>query len=70
MWSQTLTSTSRSITMEVPEALLNQPVDVVLIPTELSTDRETLRRQLHAFFGQFQADAERIEFSRDDLNER
>jgi hypothetical protein len=70
MWSQILTPTSRSITVEVPEDMLNHPVEVVLVPTKLATDRETLRRQLHAFFGQFQADAGLLKFSRDELNER
>jgi hypothetical protein len=37
---------------KVPEALLNQPVEAVLIPTQRSEDRETRRRQLQVFFGQ------------------
>ena len=70
MWSQTVTPTSREITVKVPEALLNQPVEVVLIPTQLSEDRETRRRQLQAFFDQFQADAALLKYSRDELHER
>ena len=70
MWSQTVTPTSREVTVEVPEALLNQPVEVVLIPTQLSEDRETLRRQLQAFFDQFRADAALLKCSRDELHER
>jgi hypothetical protein len=53
MWSQTLTPTGRSITVEVPEELVNQPVQVLLIPTRISRDRETRRLQLHAFFSQY-----------------
>jgi hypothetical protein len=70
MWSQTVIPTSREVTVEVPEALLNQPVEVVLIPTQLSEDRETRRRQLQAFFEQFQADAGLLKYSRDELHER
>jgi hypothetical protein len=70
MWSQTVTPTSREVTVEVPEALLNQPVEVVLIPTQLSEDRKTRHRQLQGFFGQFQADAGLLEEGRDGLHER
>lgn len=70
MWTQTLTPTSRTLTVEVPEALVNQPLEVVLIPAQLSEDRENRRRQLHAFFGQFQADAGRLKYERAELHER
>ncbi|MCU0835089.1 MAG: hypothetical protein MUC77_11770 [Chromatiaceae bacterium] len=49
---------------------MNQPLEVVLIPAQLSVDRETRRRQLHAFFGQFQADAGRLKYERAELHER
>lgn len=70
MWSTTLTPTTRTLTVEVPEALLNQPIEVVLIPRGLSDDRETRRRQLHAFFEQFQGDAGRLKYGREELHER
>ena len=40
MWSQTITPTSRQLTVEIPDAFLDQPVEVVLIPTHLSDDIE------------------------------
>lgn len=70
MWSQTITPTDRRIVVEVPEALLDQPVEVILVPTRLSSDREARRRELHAFFEQFQADAGCLKCSRDELHER
>ncbi len=57
MWSQTITPKGRSLVVEVPEELANQPIQVVLIPTRISTDLETRRGQLHAFFAQYQTDA-------------
>jgi hypothetical protein len=70
MWSQTITPTSRQLTVEIPDAFLNQPVEVVLIPTHLSDDIETRRKQIDAFFDQFQADVNLLRYSRDELYER
>lgn len=70
MWSQTITPTSRQLTVEIPDAFLNQPVEVVLIPTHLSDDIETRRKQINAFFDQFQADVSLLRYSRDELYER
>ncbi|MFB1486054.1 MULTISPECIES: hypothetical protein [unclassified Thiocapsa] len=70
MWSQTLTPKGRSLVVEVPEELANQPIQVVLIPTQISADRETRRRQLHAFFAQYQADAGLLKYDRAELYER
>jgi hypothetical protein len=70
MWSQTITPTSHQLTVEIPDAFLNQPVEIVLIPKELSDDLETRRRQIDAFFNQFQADVSLLRFSREELYER
>jgi hypothetical protein len=70
MWSQTITPTSHQLTVEIPDAFLNQPVEIVLIPRELSDDLETRRRQIDAFFDQFQADVSLLRFSREELYER
>jgi hypothetical protein len=70
MWAQTLTPNGRSLVVEVPEELANQPIRVVLIPSRISTDLETRRRQLHAFFAQYQADAGLLKYGREELYER
>jgi uncharacterized protein (DUF433 family) len=70
LWSQTLVPTGRMITLEMPEALVGRPVEVVLIPADLSHDRETRRRQRQAFFEQFQADAGRLKDDRDGWHDR
>ena len=71
MWSQTVTPTSRNVTVQVPEAMLNQTVEVVLVPTNLAEDRETRRSQIHAFFSQYHADAARLKgYDRDELHGR
>lgn len=70
MWSQTVIPTGRRITVEVSDALLNQPIEVVLVPTRLSEDREARRNQLHAFFDQFQAVAALLKHDRDDAHGR
>jgi hypothetical protein len=70
MWTQTITPTESRLTLEIPDAFVNQPVEVVLIPTQLAEDKETRRNQLHAFFAQFQADAALLRYGRDELYER
>ncbi len=70
MWSKTITPTSRQLTVEIPDAFLNQPVEVVLIPKHLSDDIETRRKQIDAFFDQFQADVSLLRYYRDELYER
>jgi len=70
MWSQTITPTSRQLTVEIPDAFLNQPVEIVLIPKQLSDDVEARRKQVHAFFDQFQADVSLLHFTREELYDR
>ncbi|MDQ3564883.1 MAG: hypothetical protein M3436_12305 [Pseudomonadota bacterium] len=70
MWSQTIPPTSRQLTVEIPDAFLNQPVEVVLIPKHLSDDTETRRKQIDAFVDQFQADVSLLRYSREELYER
>lgn len=70
MWSQTITPTSRRLTVEIPDAFVNQPMEIVLIPKHLSDDAEARRKQVHAFFDQFRADASLLRFSREELYDR
>lgn len=70
MWTQTVIPTESHVTVEVPDAFVNQPLEVVLIPRQLSTGKEQRREQLHAFFAQFQADAALLRYERDELYER
>lgn len=44
MWLQTITPTSRQLTVEIPDAFLNQPVEIVLIPKQLLDDVEARRK--------------------------
>lgn len=50
-----------------PDAFLNQPVEIVLIPKQLSDHVEARRKQVHAFFDQFQADVSLLRFTREEL---
>jgi|OpeIllAssembly_1097287.scaffolds.fasta_scaffold96964_3 hypothetical protein len=70
MWTQTVIPTESLVTVKIPEAFVNQQLEIVLIPMQLAEDKETRRDQLHAFFAQFQADAGLLNYERDELYER
>jgi CRISPR-associated Cas5-like protein len=65
----TLTPKGRGLFLEILEALVNQPIQVLLIQTRLPADREMRRRQLHAFFARYQADAGLLRYDRAELYE-
>ncbi|MCX7109828.1 MAG: hypothetical protein NTX45_06805 [Proteobacteria bacterium] len=69
MWTQTVTPKVRNISVEIPEAFINQPLEILLIPTLLAEDGEILRGQVHAFFDQFQSDANLLRYDRAEINE-
>ena len=45
-------------------------IEILLVPQELAEDTETRQQQVHEFFSQFNADADLLSYSRDELNER
>ncbi|MCX7111358.1 MAG: hypothetical protein NTX45_14770 [Proteobacteria bacterium] len=70
MWTQTVIPTEPRITVDIPAAFMNQPVEVVLIPTRLADDQNMRQEQIHAFFAQFKADANLLRYQRDELYDR
>lgn len=70
MLIQTLTPTERTVTVEIPEEFLHQSLEIVLIPKEIAVDIDSRRKQIRAFFSQFDADASQLKYSRDELYNR
>lgn len=69
MYTQLLTPTERTITVEIPEEYLNRPVEIMVVPAPAQS-AEQRRQEIAVFFAKHQVDLSLFRFDRNELYEQ